>query len=415
MKRTSLIKVLLLSAWVLCSCGKTADSLPEDNPANHWTSPVMETDKGYFSNGRYMYLRYYEKNSGNELFLCAKPECMHEGGDGCTATYMSLKVVNTLMYDGSIYIYTVSGENDTVSFSLYKAAADGSSVTKVGDAFTVENSAGETYDYSNEGFIIHKGFAYLPYHLNMGDSTFGFAGSGLVKMDISSGKTETIVSGENYFSPYPLELQGSGDKVYFRWSDTVAHTSETRSYDINTGEIKQCMYFQAAGKDSFYSAAAYDDGTYGLWAFPKDIDVSGDPEHIYEEMELVIEKFEGYPRDVMYCDGKLVIIFDGKIEVYDESGGFLGKIDIDPLKEGYEDHIQKQIIFSFAVLNDRLYAKASNFSINDPVDSRIYSADMNDLGGGWTKAYEIREAYIIDNERGSDYIYSAAFANEIIR
>ncbi len=172
MKRYVYIIIMILSALLLCSCAKGTEELPEDNPANRWESPIMETDKGYFSNRGYMYLRYYEKNSDNELFLCARPECMHEGGDGCTATYKGLRVVNTLMYDGSIYIYTVGEEDGTVSFSLYRAAADGSTITKVGDAFTVENSAGEEYEhFSNDYFIIHKGKAYIPYDLSFGGST----------------------------------------------------------------------------------------------------------------------------------------------------------------------------------------------------------------------------------------------------
>lgn len=401
----------ILSALFLCSCAKGTKELPEDNHANHWASPIMETDKGYFSNAGFMYLRYYEKNSDNELFLCARPECMHNGGDGCTATYKGLRVVNTIMYDGSIYIYTVGEEDGTISFSLYRAAADGSAVTKVGDAFTAENSAGEEYDYySNDYFIIHKGKAYLPYHLKLGGSVYGFVGSGLVEMDIFTGKTKLISSGESYFSPYPRELLGSGDCIYFKWDDTVAHISQRRAYNINTGEIKEVMFFQAAGKDCFYSRASYDDGTAGLYAFPKDLEVSEDPEHIYEEMELIIEKFDGNPREIMYYDGNIIVAFDEKIELYDETGDFKDRIETVSLKEGASERTGNIYLY-YAASGDRLFVKADNDNINDPIGSRIYSVPLDNLDGGWEPAYEIKETYVIENERGSDYIYSVVYGD----
>ena len=406
MKKSAYFIAAILSALLLCSCEKGTEELPEDNPANHWESPIMETDKGYFSNGGHMYLRYYEKNSDNELFLCARPECMHEGGDGCTATYKGLSVINTIMYEGSIYIYTVGEEDGTVSFSLYRAAADGSTITKVGDAFTAENSAGEEHSYySNDYFIIHKGKAYMPYHLSFGGSTYGFVGSGLVEMDIFTGKTKLICSGENYFSPYPAEILGNGEYVYFKWSDMVAHIYEERAYNINTGEIKEVMFFQAAGKDRFYGEASYDDGTAGLYSYPKDLDVSAEPEKKLEKMELIIEKFDGKPRDIMYYDGKIIVIFDEKIELYDETGAFIDRIETASLTAGASERTG-DIYLYYAASGDRLFVKAMNTNFNDPVSDKIYFVPFDNFESGWELAYEIREAYIIDNERGSDYIYS---------
>lgn len=409
MKKSAYFVAAVLSALLLCSCAKGTEELPEDNPANHWASPIMETDKGYFSNRGYMYLRYYEKNSDNELFLCARPECMHEGGDGCTATYKGLRVMNTLMYDGSIYIYTVGEEDGTISFSLYKAAADGSAITKVGDAFSVENLSGEEYHfYDSDYFIIHKGKAYMPYHLSIGGSTYGFAGSGLVKMDIFTGKTELISSGENYFSPYPKQLKGSGEFVYFNWDDTVAHTNQRKAYNINTGEIKEVMFFKAAGKDRFYSQATYDDGSAGLFSYPKDLDVSEDAELIYEKMEIIIERFDGSPRDIMYFDGKIIVVFDEKIELYDETGAFINRIETASLKAGASERTG-DIYLDYAASGDKLFVKAMNLDMNDPIESRIYSVPLDNLDSGWELSYEIKHYYIIENERGSDYMYYVAF------
>lgn len=408
MKKIKIFTALFLSAALFCFCGKASAELPEDNPANHGRSPIMETDKGYFSNSGYMFIRYYEKNSDNELFLCAKPECMHVGGDGCTATYKGLDVINTVFYDNFLYIYTAGEEDKTISLSLYKAAADGTSITKVGDVFTVENFAGEKYGYSTDNFIIHKGQAYLPYHVNLGDSTFGFAGSGLVKMDIFTGKTKQLESGENYFSGYPEDLQGSGNKIYYHLSDIKAHTTDMYSYNIDTEEIKkEDVYSSVIGKDCFFARTFDDDGSTGICKISKDTG----------EVEIIVEKIDGYERnfnyvtvgdgmlqDMMYYDGRIILTSGDKVLFYDEEGNRTGEIETASLSEGYDDYID--VYIKLAAENGRLFAKVFNSSFSTDVDCVVYSADFDDTEKGWTEEYRIKLNYVIDNERGADYVYS---------
>ncbi|MBQ1849647.1 MAG: hypothetical protein II139_04700, partial [Lachnospiraceae bacterium] len=81
------LTVLVLS---LAGCGeKEKKDLPEDTPWNHGYNAIMETEDGYYSNDyglrsstvkALQCLRYYEKESGNIILLCNKPECTHDGG-----------------------------------------------------------------------------------------------------------------------------------------------------------------------------------------------------------------------------------------------------------------------------------------------------------------------------------------------
>ena len=76
--------------------------MPEDKPYNR---VVMETENGYYYNvcDMNLSLRYTEKTTGKDIFLCARPECMHDGNEKCTATYNFLEISNSILYDNSIY------------------------------------------------------------------------------------------------------------------------------------------------------------------------------------------------------------------------------------------------------------------------------------------------------------------------
>lgn len=119
----------MTAAVLLCGCGKKDSELPSDTPYNHGEYAIMETEKGYYTNTNgyngHM-LRYYERDTENQIFLCAKPECLHDGNESCAATYKNLKCINTLLYDGAIYTLAVE-DGDVISYSLYKAALDGTS------------------------------------------------------------------------------------------------------------------------------------------------------------------------------------------------------------------------------------------------------------------------------------------------
>lgn len=245
-----------VSAAMLCGCGTNGgkDKMPpDDTPWNHDAFAIMETENGYYSNDEQtLCLRYYEKSTGAEIFLCAKPECRHNGNDYCTATYRYLETTNTLMYDGA-----------TVGFALYRTAADGSSIDRVGEVFKAKNPAEKEYNAGSDGFIIHRGYAYIPYFLAVGSGTVNsFAGSGLIKMNIRTGACEQLFSGKGYFSSYPQKLKGCGDYVYFDMGGDDAESGCDRAGTYRYNTVNGSISLAVKKEEFAYAAAVTEDILY---------------------------------------------------------------------------------------------------------------------------------------------------------
>ena len=216
--------------------GKSKE-LPEDTPWNHGLNAIMETEDGYYSNEyglrsstlkALQCLRYYEKESGNTILLCNKPECTHDGGDTCEATYKNVIPGNTMLYDGSIYLLAAEKNGINVSINLYRAALDGSAIDKVGTVISADNVENQEVAYSPQtaslftlnqsvdySFIIHKGYAYIPYYLRFGSGSKGLKGAGLMRMNLSNGETQELYKVETLVAGMPARVTAAGDFVYF--------------------------------------------------------------------------------------------------------------------------------------------------------------------------------------------------------
>lgn len=413
------ISAPLFTALLLCGCGAEGSGLPSDTPYNHGKYAIMETEKGYYTNTNgyngHM-LRYYERNTENQIFLCAKPECLHDGNESCAATYKNLKCINTLLYDGAIYTLAVE-DGDVISYSLYKAALDGTSFTKVGDAFSVSNPTGESYE-TMDGiyFMIHKGYAYIPYHLTLGDGTFGFAGSGLAKMDIQTGKTEILFSGDNYFSAYPVEAVGVGDYVYFfaRSYGNNDPNEGTYRYNIKTGETDKLADYIYDGitmdEEHYYSCGIYDDGSYCISVL--DINSpsleSGWEElggRINEELHMTEGGLFSYMPKLMLYEDKIVAVSksDDSVLVMNKNGEVLGngKYDFNKLS-GYSGELVKEFNISEAKLYVNI--RPQDMPIDD-YDQKIYSIPIADIESGkseWKFEYGVKSPWQIYMEMGWD-------------
>lgn len=254
---------------LLCGCGKKIEE-PDDEMSNHGYTAIMETENGYYYNYGYtvyamgepdsavtkydkQQLRYYDKETGETILLCNKPECEHKGGDACTATFQNMTISNSILYDGSIYIYGREEDKNIIRFSLYRAALDGSSIDKVGTVFEAENTIGEAYSGRTSPeqpgglFIIHRGYAYLPYYLEIGKGSKGFMGGGLVQMNLKTGETKTIYEMEYKISPFPYDLRACGDYVYMDLQGYMKYVG-TKRYVIS----KDRLEYLPAEADSEY-------------------------------------------------------------------------------------------------------------------------------------------------------------------
>ena len=240
-----------------------------NNRYNNGRFCIMENEYGYYFNlGAYrtakpgqsvpysnmtnnvMSVAFHDKESDVNVLLCNKPEYMHSGDENCVATYKGIIVVNTVMYEGDLYVYgeEVNGRNS--SFNLYKIAYDGSSIDKVGTVYEIKREIGGNEDnmvatrpstgagyYKFYYFIIHKGYAYLPYYCRIGSASKGYQGGGLRRMDLKTGDVEDIYTVPLHNGAFPCKLYAEGDRVYM---DFIGQSSYFgwQYYDLNTKEIK---------------------------------------------------------------------------------------------------------------------------------------------------------------------------------
>ena len=230
---------------------------------------IMENEYGYYFNlgayrtaksgqsvpfsnitNNYMSVAIHDKESDVNVLLCNKPECMHSGDENCVATYKGIIVVNTVMYEGDLYVYgeEVNGRNS--SLNLYKIAYDGSSIDKVGTVYEIKREIGGNEDntvatrpstgagyYKFYYFIIHKGYAYLPYYCKIGSASKGYQGGGLRRMDLKTGDVEDIYTVPVHNGAFPCKLYAEGDRVYMYFIGQ-SMSYGWQYYDLNTKEIK---------------------------------------------------------------------------------------------------------------------------------------------------------------------------------
>lgn len=427
---------------LLCSCsGEPQPS--DDNPANHGPLAIMETENGYYYNygytgyyleennsatftGKQHLLRYYDKESGESILLCNKPECEHDGDDSCVATYKNLNIINSVLYDEQIYVYGLEKDGNLIRFNLYRATLDGTSMDLVGTAFEAENTIANEIIYAplntaialskmENAFIIHRGYAYLPYYLRIGTASMGFKGGGLIQMDLQTGKTKLLYELEYLTSPYPFHLRAYGDYVYM---DLVGSTTSkgTMRYVISQNVIEfppataedlyhpiydavteEGIYMRSNGYDpdtgTFFSYEAIDilDGTTGDRLPEKQI-VTGIPK---EEMNG-FKSYLTYEDMLVIATAKRIAFYSLKDEDYGEKLGEMAPMEEPEKVSMYTSNPE------YKITNDTLFViqKVPSFtSCGDYYDRKgayqlyqVYKCPLTDIFAGtgtWEEAFTI--------------------------
>lgn len=425
------------------------NELPEDTPWNHGYSAIMETDLGWYVTGlgEEMCLRYFDKETKNSIILCNKPECTHDGGNQCEATYQNLIVVNGCIYEGYLYILGWSGieENDqtpsdgtnVVNLSLYRAALDGSSIDKVGTVFEVDNIQNQKvgrrtrgfFKYSDEeednSFIIHKGIAYVSYYLQLGGGSVGLRGGGLIKMDLSTGATKEIETVENLQQRPPALLSGTGDYVYYHrfdpktrkvfWYRYVISEDKTENVDPRFDESEEKVFgkeFANLGaipyfteSRSYWLARTYQEGEDGqLAVLAVDLETQKViPEESFEtQIPFAKRKYKFSPRSkgyysMMHYDGKFFIGDMENVYVYDDKGNQAGEIAVPREKLNIND-AEKQLRLEFKICNEKLYliyGTSIDGAIHVSIDNydQVLSCALSDVYQGrdnWMDVYRFQ-------------------------
>ncbi|MDE7294108.1 MAG: hypothetical protein K2N72_06760 [Oscillospiraceae bacterium] len=409
---------------LLTGCGQSAqrnDELPEDTPWNNGVNAVMETDMGWYTNmsrTNLLNLHYIDKDSGVDVFLCSRPECMHEGGSSCTATYNGLETVNTVMYNGDIYFAAYEQDEETAGIALYRVTADGSSIDKVSDVYKIKFPRDDECKIGNEPFIIHKGYAYIPFDISK-SSLPGFGGyidSGLMKVNIYTGECSEIVSDEEgYFSPRARRLMGCGDFVYYDWSGTWQYDTVTggcspvgiksedkytyiigvtdKNFFISTLNEKDCLKIETYDKETLEFAYVAAD-TEGADHWPRIL--------FYNDMIFIC----GYFEIGVYKDGERIggISYEmGENEYKKDEDYFDGhyKRDGDEFIGQWNE---------FKISGEHLYLIESNF-LNYNYETRVlcnvYRCPLEDIISG---EGEFEEVFRVTDNRSAEALWAEHFA-----
>ncbi|MBR6150378.1 MAG: hypothetical protein IKQ25_03785 [Lachnospiraceae bacterium] len=418
--------------------GKSKE-LPEDTPWNHGYNAIMETEDGYYSN-KYglrsstvkalQCLRYYEKESGNTILLCNKPECTHDGGDTCEATYKNMVPGNTMLYDGSLYLLGAEKNGTTISINMYRAALDGSAIDKVGTvisadmeqeqeiAYSPNNASGllilnQKVDYS---FIIHKGYAYIPYYLRFGSGSKGFKGAGLMRMNLSNGETQELHKTETLVAGVPARVTAVGNYVYFLLV-SVNGQPWTRRYDISKNEVEEvCLtYLDEKGKERKNEQPYWmftEDRYYAVYPNYQGDGVivtaynANTKEHMSEEGFYATEIDRASLQTVFCYDGKFFLGDMQKACFYDGQGALLGSIEVPFAQLGFEKGKYKGSTHyvDYKISNGKLYFQYSDLNGSEVQaitikgetyfttkgEVQVFSCPLEDIfqgKGEWTKAY----------------------------
>lgn len=417
---------------LLCGCSKQKE-MPEDNQANHGPLAIMETENGYYYNFGYAVyneealfgsrvnknlLRYSDKETGESILVCNRPECEHNGNDSCTATYKNITIINSIMYNNGIYIYGAEEDGTIIRLNLYHVAPDGSSIDKVGTVFECENTIGEEYimaipeiSFTPESFIIHKGYAYLPYFIRIGMASRGFMGGGLMQMDITTGETKSIYEMEFMTSEFPYNLRACGNLIYI---DMQAPHSQRRTmrYIISEGRMEQpdpeikktfdvitpnrfyniaALYNLEAQTTGFISVISYDSAT-GTW-----IDEETFETDLMRDQEISISF--PYKDTIVICTDDRVAFYGIGEENYGEKLGEIFFESGERIKG-----MNQEPVLEFKINNDTLYRICTPIKTEDNkflplipayyMPYEVYSCPVEDILNGtgqWELAFSYEE------------------------
>ncbi len=381
--------IILAGVLLLSGCSDTGglSDMPDSEP---WNKSVMETDNGYYINENHvMFMHYFDKGTGANVFLCPKPQCSHDGSEECPATCGYLRVCDSVLYDGNIYILSSSGKNDRVTLSLYKATLDGTYLDKVADVFSIDNSADADYSV-NASLCVHKGCAYASYSLGMGEDH-----SGITCINLKNARTESLLSSDEFKNGGVSgnKCVGHGDYVYFDFTDNGEYFIYRR--DTKSGEITPFRDGTLAGC-AFSGGNMYRASTYGFEVFGLDDGKMKD--------EIFVD---GDNSDFLIYDG-MIFLRDSEspaIAVWSLSGEKLGSIgfmcgDVKSyysLFEGFGENDESAGYFrSLAGISDgKLYIRLNADSHDEDylaLSGKVYCCDISDIidgTGKWTFAYDI--------------------------
>lgn len=196
-------------------------------PGWFYWQPKIDAETGYIDYASYV-LYYADRETGQSVPLCAKPNCLHDGNAFCTASTKVYDPAPVVFQDGYLYALTTkksdtdNKEKNTNTQVLLRYSADGTEITELSNF-----GAG----YGNSPIISHRGYLWFTVQLqNVGEEIenpithrpeiFTSGGWQLCGYEIATGKVVCIcdAAGDpnvNHVNNAPRGSVAVGDYIYY--------------------------------------------------------------------------------------------------------------------------------------------------------------------------------------------------------
>lgn len=390
-----LTAVLLSVSLLLTGCGTVKQNSGELTESYPWNNDfVTESENGYYisvgdidslGHYRYLYNSYFDKNYGEMMMLCSRPECDHDGSSSCPATYKRMMCSNTVLYDNAIWFVGLERSDDDASVVLFRAAADGSAIDRVKTLMTRKTESPSAFYALEAGskVEIKDGRAYLRYGMETGEGGFGgFIGSELAVVDLNNNNSlEKLMVRDDFFGDSVSDFfvcgngivakkhfrSGSskniGDAYVLYSGDDYAETVLDLDYSKN--EILGNDY------DKFYCMRGPESGKgeQGKFIFGYNPETG----EISDEINIT----DYTPGTVLSYQGRLYVSHWGRTEVtVYENGKELLTFDCEP--EGQTDC--DPFVFVGGISGGKYYLVSSGGMLNFPIN--FYSCSLEDIFSG---------------------------------
>lgn len=213
------------------------------DPDAGWTDALQaQSDAFYASQLSPTVIWYYDRDSGEDVPLCARPNCLHNDAY-CEAVSIAYRHTPLMQCGGTLYAAAVTAEEPYRTL-LLSYAPDGTGITEL-CAF------GEGYG-EPEAMIIHRGYVWCLFRVWEEGRYYDMApdaGSGFVIFgyEIATGKTTELLrcmpteKNSKGFEDYPAAFTAGGDHLYFQtvsgdW--TSQFPRGIYSIDLTSGKIE---------------------------------------------------------------------------------------------------------------------------------------------------------------------------------
>lgn len=377
MRKKSIVGMLLLTVLMLLSgCGKEEipiEGYVRSNPGTSRMSPIMKSETGYYycpTYRRTLNLHYFDLESGQNIFLCSKPECRHDGDAFCTATSEKYRIYGACYYGGSLYLNAVEETDNEYLCKLLKVSEDGTKLEEVVTYQTVNSTSLWVSD--SAPMLIHRGVAVIPYYMRS-NTEESVSVAGICLYDLNTEELFSLPETDDSERTAYGRITAYGDYVYYvvkqgrryglnRYSLTNKTEETLELTNAFTGDYvvvdDNLLFYDYDGKNLHeYHAEDKKNVTHSYFYDKMDItapylDIMTDGTYFYVGEGVSFRSFSnGYLGVLVSYDGTETEV-PSYVHVFDRELNRVAKVEI-----ATENYMEESVNFSLAILDGIVYLK----------------------------------------------------------